>query len=119
MAENGANEIRAFRRQVAELVRAKYPGLTTLEPIFPKGTPVGVRVFLRMPLLKSQIPNWKDTNPVLWHSVAKDADKMFRAIGDALTEAKVWADDGQCAYQQVLKIRHRDVGAVIEWRELT
>lgn len=118
MAETNKNEIRAFRKQVGELVRARYPLVSRLEPIFPKGDPVALRVELRMPLLKAQTENWRGGQPIIWHAVAKDADKQLRAIGDAFTEAHVWADDGQLCWVQVLKVRHPAVGAVIEWRAL-
>lgn len=123
MSETNANELRPFVKQVRALVQAKYPGVTRVEPIIPKGIPVALRVTLRMPLLKAHpAPETIDpatgAYPWIWHHVAKDADKMMRAIGDALTDANVWADDGQCCYQQVYKIRHPKVGAVIEWRTL-
>lgn len=123
MSETNSNDLKPFVRQVRELVGAKYPGLTRLEPIIPRGIPVALRIVFRMPLLKSNPPPETidprtGQYPLIWHAVAKDADKMVRAIGDALTEANVWADDGQCCYQHVVKIRHPKVGALIEWRSL-
>lgn len=118
MREQGGNEIKAFRRQVRDLMQARYPGLSKLEPIFPKGCPVAIRVTLKMPLLKDQEANWRGEGQLIWHCVAKDADKMFRAVGDALTEAHLWADDGQACDVRIIKVRHPMVGCSIEWRSL-
>lgn len=123
MADPKANEIRYFRRQVRELVGARYPGLTRLEPILTRGLPVAVRVLFRMPLLKSSpAPETIDpatgAYPLQWFTVSPDIDKMARAVLDALTEANVWDDDKQACWLQAQAIRHPKVGAVIEWRSL-
>lgn len=118
MAEPNANDVRAFRKHVLDRVQNKYPGLTRLEPIFPKPTPVALRVVFSRPLLKSQEPNWDPAAPVIWCPVTPDADKLLRSVMDALTAANVWADDSQVVWPQAMKIRHRHPGALIEWRSL-
>lgn len=123
MAEPKANELRAFRAQVDILVKAKYRGLSRLEPIHPEHTPVAVRVLFRMPLRKSDpAPETIDPStgafPVVWFTVAPDIDKMCRAVFDALTGAYVWKDDAQACHVQLVAVRHPNVGALIEWRGL-
>jgi crossover junction endodeoxyribonuclease RusA len=123
MAEPKANEIRAFRRQVAELVKAKYPGLSRLEPILTDHVPVAIRIVFRMPLRKSDPPPERflpmmANVPTVWFTVAPDVDKLTRAVFDALTEAHVWYDDAQVCDVRAIAIRHPMVGATIEWRSL-
>lgn len=118
MAEPKANELRAFRRQVLELVQARYPGLSGLEPIHTQHEPVAVRIVFRMPLRKSDPPPELDPYPLVWFTVAPDIDKMTRAVFDALTDAHVWHDDAQVCDVRAIAIRHPTVGATIEWRSL-
>lgn len=123
MAEPKANELRAFRRQVLELVQAKYPGLSGLEPIHTEHEPVALRVLLRMPLRKSDpAPEVRDIvtgdYPLIWFTVAPDCDKQLRAVLDALKPAHVYHDDAQVCDVRAIAIRHPTVGATIEWRSL-
>lgn len=116
--ENKGAELKAFRADVATAVARDYPGLTTLEPIFPKGEPVALRLLLLMPLTKAQAAKWTEHGPTVWHTVTPDADKQTRAVLDALKLAHLYADDAQVCYLEVRAIRHRHVGAVIEWSAL-
>ncbi len=125
MAEPKMNELRAFRKQVLELVRAKYPGLSRLEPIFPVHHPVAIRIVFRMPLRKSDPPpdRWGGIvagyePPTIYFTVAPDKDKLTRAVFDALTGANVWNDDAQACDLRAIAIRHPNEGATIEWRSL-
>lgn len=47
------------------------------------------------------------------HRVRPDADKLVRAVCDALTDAGVWRDDAQVAELQAVKVYHDAPGAVI------
>jgi len=123
MAEPKMNEIRSFRRQVLELVGAKYPGLSRLEPIFTDHVPVAIRIVFRMPIRKSDpAPEVRDITtgdyPLIWFTVAPDKDKLTRAVFDALTGANVWNDDAQAVDLRAIAIRHPNEGSTIEWRSL-
>jgi Holliday junction resolvase RusA-like endonuclease len=123
MAEPKANELRAFRAQVLELVKARYPGLSRLEPIFPKDIPVAIRIVFRMPVRKSDPDSWRYQSvgadyPLIWFTVAPDKDKLTRAVFDALTAANVWADDAQACDLRAIAVRHPNEGSTIEWRSL-
>lgn len=76
--------------------------------------PVAVHVLFRMPRPKSR-PT--DT----WHATRPDADKLARAVLDALTTAKVWQDDSLVADLLVWKQYATDVappGAFIAVRTI-
>ena len=116
--ENKSTELGVFRAAVAAAVALDYPGLSRLEPLFPAGHPVALRVMFRMPLTKRQAKAWRTNASPVWHCVAPDGDKQMRATLDALTAAHIWADDGQVCWGQWVGVRHPVVGVTIEWSPL-
>lgn len=74
------------------LVVASVSEHTNKEVVFPKGTPVTVKLTFRFEKPKSS----KNKHPVTRNS--GDIDKLIRAVLDAFTEAKVYDDDSQVVY---------------------
>lgn len=58
------------------------------------------------PELKPDAPLFKDTMP--------DIDKLLRAIFDALTDARVWDDDGQAVFVTMSKRYEDNAGPGVE-----
>jgi Holliday junction resolvase RusA-like endonuclease len=83
IVDDNADVLKPWRKKVrsaAEFVLADRPGI-------PKQVPVFAHLTFYMPRPASV----KRLRP----SVKPDVDKLTRAIFDALTDADVWADDGQ------------------------
>lgn len=76
------DEWRGIVQAAAELVRLDFPRST-----FPMVGAVAGRMVFTVP----RPPSAKRP----WPSVRPDLDKYMRAVGDALTDARIWEDDGQ------------------------
>jgi len=73
---------------------------TKAAPLFPSG-PVRVSLWFYLTRPQDHFVNrdgkrLKPSAPT-WHDVYPDGDKLERAVGDAMTKAFVWRDDGQAA----------------------
>lgn len=64
---------------------------------------VSLKFWMPRPLShRDRMGDVRKSAPV-WSRVRPDIDKLARACLDALTDARVWSDDGQCAMLWVLK----------------
>ena len=82
--------LKPWRRLVTLEARRQYAGREKLVG------PLVVRMVFSMPRPKSVRR--------MYPSVAPDLDKLTRAVGDALTDAGVWGDDGQVVHWDVFKL---------------
>jgi Holliday junction resolvase RusA-like endonuclease len=54
-----------------------------------------------------------------WHFIKPDSDNFAKAVLDALTQVRMWADDSQVCNQQVLKIYCSKPGCQITIKSIT
>lgn len=76
-----------------------------------------VRVDLRFVLARPKT-HGSLTEPPYWHAATPDADKVARAVLDALTQAHVWTDDRQVAQLHVVKHYGSETGVWIKLEAL-
>lgn len=93
MRDDNADSLKPWRADVTaaalDAVNARGGG-----PLWPRGEPVIVTAtfYLRPPLAAVRLlERGLPTAPVS----APDADKLARGVGDSITVAQIWADDGQ------------------------
>ncbi len=95
--------LRRWRANIVQTAREHYQG----EPL---GGPIRLTVtfFLKRPKRHYRTGRFadqlRDDAPPVYCDAKPDADKLVRAVGDALTDAGVWRDDAQAA---VLNVRKR------------
>lgn len=97
MKESNSDALKAWRDLVTTTARLTLAsaGHRGTEPLFGKHEPVTLAVAFIMPR--------PATVKREWPSVAPDLDKLTRAIGDALTKARVYADDAQVVSIDVIE----------------
>jgi|SRR5215471_8952801 len=104
MVESNKNLLDPWRSKVTSEARAMAQAIDW-QPI-PSGAAVGVTISFIFNRPKNHFGTGKNSAVVKalaprFPSSAPDIDKLTRAILDALTDARVWADDGQVVWLKV------------------
>lgn len=89
-----AAELSPWRKKITRIARAHM----AFRDQWGTHEPVSVTVMFIFKRPKTLMPHHR---PV--PSVAPDLDKLVRAVGDSLTEARVWVDDGQVVHIEAWK----------------
>lgn len=111
----------AWRKAIA-IVAVGRLGLTDAsDPLAPDGTPVDLTCVFRLPRPKSHYGTGRNAGVLKASAPAfptaqgtRDADKLARAVGDALTMAGMWADDAQVCDLRAAKRWVADRGPGVE-----
>lgn len=100
----------AWRSKVTSwAIEAQAEQMHTKRLDFPLEGPIGVELLFYLARPKHHYGTGKNAAVVKDSSPAKpasapDIDKLTRAVFDALTDAKVWHDDGQVVWVRVVKM---------------
>lgn len=75
----------------------------------PRGTPIKLTITYYMPRPNNHYRTGKNSHLLrntapTFHTTRPDSDKLDRAIGDALTEARIYTDDSQIAIRTSTKL---------------
>lgn len=112
MVESSA-ALRPWRDSVTWHARDALAG----RPPIPRGTPVSVYLQFQFRRPASHYGTGRNADKLrgdapLWVAKKPDADKLARAVLDALTAAGVWVDDSQAVHLTVDKLYVETAGAI-------
>ena len=109
----GGKDSREWKSEVKDAARAAYSGP-------PLEGPLELIVDIYRPRLKSHLTKngVPKVSAPMWCATRPDATKLLRGIEDALTNAGLWRDDAQVAFQTVRKSYDEPPRAEVSIRRL-
>jgi Holliday junction resolvase RusA-like endonuclease len=118
VVDDNKDSLKSWRRNALDEIAAVHPGISHVVPIFPAKVPVALRLLFVFPLRQSD-KRRRAAGEVIWHTETPDADKVLRAVCDALTASGVWYDDNQLCSLELRAIRGVNPRVDVEWADIT